>query len=45
MKVVAIVGMAGAGQSEVARVFEKYGFRKEHRSPELLPGGKAKVLP
>ncbi len=28
MKVVAIVGMAGAGKSEVARVFEKNGFRK-----------------
>ena len=28
MKVVAIVGMAGAGKSEVARVFEKSGFRK-----------------
>jgi dephospho-CoA kinase len=28
MKVVAIVGMAGAGKSEVARVFEKDGFRK-----------------
>jgi len=26
MKVVAIVGMAGAGKSEVARVFEKNGF-------------------
>ena len=28
MKVVAIVGMAGAGKSEVARVFEQNGFRK-----------------
>ena len=28
MKVVAIVGMAGAGKSEVARVFEENGFRK-----------------
>lgn len=28
MKVVAIVGMAGAGKSEVARIFEKSGFRK-----------------
>jgi len=28
MKVVAIVGMAGAGKSEVARVFEKNGFKK-----------------
>ena len=28
MKVVAIVGMAGAGKSEVARVFEEYGFKK-----------------
>jgi len=28
MKVVAIVGMAGAGKSEVARIFEKNGFRK-----------------
>ena len=28
MKVVAIVGMAGAGKSEVARVFEKDGFKK-----------------
>ena len=28
MKVVAIVGMAGAGKSEVARVFEKHGFQK-----------------
>jgi len=28
MKVVAIVGMAGAGKSEVARVFERNGFRK-----------------
>ena len=28
MKVVAIVGMAGAGKSEVARVFEKSGFRR-----------------
>ena len=26
MKVVSIVGMAGAGKSEVARVFEKDGF-------------------
>jgi len=26
--VVAIVGMAGAGKSEVARVFEKHGFQK-----------------
>jgi len=28
MKVVAIVGMAGAGKSEVASVFEKDGFKK-----------------
>ena len=28
MKVVAIVGMAGAGKSEVARVFEEHGFKK-----------------
>jgi len=28
MKVVAIVGMAGAGKSEVARVFEQSGFKK-----------------
>jgi dephospho-CoA kinase len=28
VKVVAIVGMAGAGKSEVARVFEKHGFKK-----------------
>ena len=28
MKVVAIVGMAGAGKSEVARVFEMDGFKK-----------------
>ena len=28
MKVVAIVGMAGAGKSEVARVFEEYGYKK-----------------
>jgi len=28
MKVVAIVGMTGAGKSEVARVFEKSGFKK-----------------
>jgi dephospho-CoA kinase len=28
VKVVAIVGMAGAGKSEVARVFEEHGFRK-----------------
>lgn len=28
MKVVAIVGMAGAGKSEVARIFEEHGFRK-----------------
>jgi len=28
MKVVAIVGMVGAGKSEVARVFEKSGFNK-----------------
>jgi len=28
MKVVAIVGMAGAGKSEVARVFEKSGFKR-----------------
>ena len=26
MKVVSIVGMAGAGKSEIARVFEKHGF-------------------
>ncbi len=28
MKVIAIVGMAGAGKSEVARVFEQSGFKK-----------------
>ena len=28
MKVVAIVGMAGSGKSEVARVFEKHSFKK-----------------
>ena len=28
MKVVAIVGMAGAGKSEVARLFEEHGFKK-----------------
>jgi dephospho-CoA kinase len=28
VKVVAIVGMAGAGKSEVARVFEAHGFKK-----------------
>jgi dephospho-CoA kinase len=28
VKVVAIVGMAGAGKSEVARVFEEQGFKK-----------------
>lgn len=28
MKVVAIVGMAGAGKSEVARIFERSGFKK-----------------
>ena len=28
MKVVAIVGMAGAGKSEVARAFEEHGFKK-----------------
>jgi len=28
MKVVAIVGMTGAGKSEVARVFEAHGFQK-----------------
>jgi dephospho-CoA kinase len=28
MKVVSIVGMAGSGKSEVARVFEKNGFKK-----------------
>jgi dephospho-CoA kinase len=28
LKVVAIVGMAGAGKSEVARVFEEHGFKK-----------------
>ena len=28
MKVVAIVGMAGAGKSEVARMFEEHGFKK-----------------
>ncbi|MFH1087686.1 MAG: AAA family ATPase [Chloroflexota bacterium] len=28
MKVVAVVGMCGAGKSEVAVVFERYGFRK-----------------
>lgn len=28
MKVVAIVGMTGAGKSEVARILEKHGFRR-----------------
>jgi dephospho-CoA kinase len=28
MKVVAIVGMAGSGKSEVARIFERNGFKK-----------------
>jgi dephospho-CoA kinase len=28
VKVVAIVGMAGAGKSEVSRIFEEHGFRK-----------------
>jgi dephospho-CoA kinase len=28
VKVVAVVGMAGAGKSEVARVFEEHGFKK-----------------
>ena len=28
MKVIAIVGMAGAGKSEVARVFEEHNFKK-----------------
>ncbi len=28
MKVVAIVGMAGSGKSEVTRVFEEHGFKK-----------------
>lgn len=28
MKVIAIVGMAGAGKSKVARVFEEHGFKK-----------------
>ena len=28
MKVVSIVGMAGSGKSEVARIFEKSGFRR-----------------
>ena len=28
MKVVAIVGMAGAGKSEVARIFERSGFKR-----------------
>ena len=28
MKVVAIVGMAGAGKSEVARIFQEHGFKK-----------------
>jgi dephospho-CoA kinase len=28
VKVVAIVGMTGAGKSEVARVFEEHGFKK-----------------
>jgi dephospho-CoA kinase len=28
VKVVAIVGMAGAGKSEVAKVFEEHGFKK-----------------
>jgi len=28
VKVVAIVGMAGAGKSEVARVFEEHGFKR-----------------
>lgn len=28
MKVVSIVGMAGAGKTEVARIFEKHGFKR-----------------
>jgi len=28
MKVVSVVGMAGAGKSEVARVFEEHGFKR-----------------
>ena len=28
MKIVSIVGMAGAGKSEVARTFERHGFRR-----------------
>ena len=28
MKVVAIVGMAGAGKSEVARIFQEHGFKR-----------------
>jgi len=28
MKIVAIVGMAGSGKSEVARAFERHGFKK-----------------
>lgn len=28
MRVVAIVGMAGAGKSEVARIFQQHGFKK-----------------
>ena len=28
MRVISIVGMAGAGKSEVARIFEKHGFTK-----------------
>ncbi len=28
MKIVSIVGMAGAGKSEVARLFEQHGFRR-----------------
>ena len=28
MKIVSIVGMAGAGKSEVARMFERHGFRR-----------------
>jgi len=28
MKVVSVVGMAGAGKSEVAKVFEEHGFRR-----------------
>jgi dephospho-CoA kinase len=28
MQVVSIVGMAGAGKSEVAKIFEKHGFKK-----------------